>query len=409
MTLLRTLLFALMVFLPRLMQATPDEAPIVIFVSIDGGRWDYLEKYQPPTLNALAAGGVKAERMIPCFPSATFPNHYTLATGLRPVHHGIVSNSMYDPAFDAWFALGDHPGPREGRWWGGEPIWVTAGKQGVTTACMFWPGSEAEIAGGRPHFWRVYDWNLTCEQRVQQVLEWLDLPEADRPRFITLYFDIVDTAGHDFGPGAPETRDALLEVDLALGNLISGVQSRGLASRVNYVVVADHGMTDISASRRIVLDDFVDPATVQIDFSGYLVGLRPKDGDVDSLYAKLAGEHPHFRAWKREDIPAELHFSDNLRIPPVVLVPDSGWLILTREKIKQYDSRGWTHGGAHGYDPVDPDMSALFIAKGPAFKTGEVIPPFENIHVYDLLCTLLGVQPAPNDGDHRLTPLALKP
>ncbi|MCP5531210.1 MAG: alkaline phosphatase family protein [Opitutaceae bacterium] len=409
MKLWRTLVFVLAVLLPRMAQSAAEQAPIVILISIDGGRWDYLDKFRPPVLNALAAGGVKAERMIPCFPSSTFPNHYTLVTGLRPVHHGIISNNMYDPNLKASFALGDHPGPRESRWWGGEPVWVTAGKQGVTTACMFWPGSEAEIAGGRPDFWRVYDWEATSAERAQQVLEWLDLPAAERPRFITLYFDIVDGAGHSFGPDAPETRDALLEVDRAIGQLVAGVKSRGLDSRVNYVVVADHGMTDISATRRISLDDFVDPATVQIDFSGYLVGLRPLDGDVDKLYAKFAGTHPHFRAWKREDIPAELHYSDNLRIPPVVLLPDSGWLILTREKIMAYDRRGWTHGGAHGFDPSDPDMSALFLANGPAFKIGESIPAFENIHVYDLLCTLLDVQPAPNDGDHRLTFQALKP
>ncbi|MCC6415312.1 MAG: alkaline phosphatase family protein [Opitutaceae bacterium] len=387
---------------------TPAPNPIVILISIDGGRWDYLAKYAPPTLCALAADGVQAERMIPCFPSSTFPNHYTLVTGLRPVHHGIISNNMFDPALNATFTL-RNAGPRESRWWGGEPVWVTAEKQGITTACMFWPGSEAEIAGGRPTRWKPYDMQVTSEQRVDQVLAWLQLPATERPRFITLYFDIVDSAGHEHGPDALETRDALLEVDRAIGKLVRGVNSGGLASSVNYVVVADHGMTDISATRRIALDDFVDPATVQVDFSGYLVGLRPLDGDVDKLYQKFAGTHPHFRAWRREEIPASLHFSDNLRIPPVVLLPDPGWLILPREKMANDDRRGWKHGGAHGYDPADLAMNALFIACGPAFQSGRKIPPFENIHVYDLLCAALGIQPAPNDGDHRLASEVLRP
>lgn len=404
---LSVVLFTLVPLIARSLPATAE--PIVILISIDGGRWDYLEKFTPPTLNALAAIGTRAERMLPCFPSSTFPNHYTLVTGLRPVHHGIISNSMYDPALDASFALGNNPGPREGRWWGGEPVWVTAGKQGVTTACMFWPGSEAEIAGGRPTHWKVYDQKLSSAQRVAQVLAWLRAPAAERPRFITLYFDIVDSAGHEFGPDAPETRDALLEVDHAIGQLVAGVQSLDLANLVNYIIVADHGMTEISATRRIALDDFVDPATVKIDFSGYMVGLRPRDGDANKLYAKFAGQHKHFRAWKREHVPAELHFSDNLRIPSVILAADPGWLILTRESMAKNDRRGWTHGGAHGYDPIDPAMSALFIAAGPAIQPATVIAPFENIHVYDLLCTMLGVQPAPNDGDHRLTHLVLKP
>lgn len=386
-----------------------NSAAIVILISIDGGRWDYLQKYAPPTLNALAAQGVRAERMVPCFPSSTFPNHYTLVTGLRPEHHGIVSNSMFDPAMRAEFALGNHPGPRESRWWGGEPIWVTAAKQGVPTACMFWPGSEAEINGGRPDRWERYDWKLSSDQRTDQVLDWLKLPASERPRLITLYFDIVDGAGHAFGPDASETREALLVVDQAIKRLVDGVHALSLEDLVNYVVVADHGMTEVSADRRIAIDDFVDPLTVQIDFSGYLVGLRPRDGDSESLYKKFHGTHPHFRVWQREDLPAELHYSANLRIPEVVLVPASGWLVLTRQKIADQNHDGWTKGGAHGYDPADPAMSALFVASGPAFKSSLVIAPFENIHVYDLLCTLLEVQPAPNDGDHRLAFQVLRP
>ncbi len=382
--------------------------PIVILISIDGCRWDYVSKFAPPVLSTFAAHGVRAESMLSCFPTKTFPNHYSIATGLRPENHGMISNDMYDPALDAVFSL-RNGAARESRWWDGEPIWVTASKQGLRTACMFWPGSEAEIKGIRPDIWLPYDGRITNSERVQTVLSWLSHAESDRPQIVTLYFDIIDTIGHNFGPSTPEVGQALTEVDQALGELQTGVQTLGLESWVNYIIISDHGMTPISTQRRITLDDYIDPATVQIDFRNELIGLRPVDGDYEQLYAKFAGDHPHFKAYRREDIPEDLHFSNHLRIPPVVLVPELGWVINTQVSFSYQDKRGWGNGGAHGYDPKELDMGAIFIAAGPAIKKGAVIKPFENIHIYDMLCTLLDLQPAPNDGDHRLSGQVLRP
>ena len=382
--------------------------PIVILVSIDGCRWDYLKTFAPPTLTELAASGVRAERMLSCFPSKTFPNHYSIVTGLRPESHGIIGNDMYDPTFAAVFNL-RNGAAGDSRWWGGEPIWVTAAKHGLRSACMFWPGSEAKIGGYRPDLWNRYDWKMTSADRVQGVLNWLQLPVDQRPSLITLYFDIVDGAGHNFGPDSPEVAAALNEVDAALTKLVAGIESIGLTDQVNYIVVSDHGMAPISTQQRIALDDYVNPKSVQIDFNSTNMGLRPLDGDMENLYAKFAGAHPHFQAYRREDIPAELHFTHNLRIPPVVLIADPGWLIYTRADYHKQDETGWGNGGAHGYDPTTPDMGATFIAAGPAFKSGVVVPAFENIQVYDLICTLLGIQPAPNEGDHRLAYQLLKP
>ncbi|MCF7687453.1 MAG: ectonucleotide pyrophosphatase/phosphodiesterase [Cephaloticoccus sp.] len=382
--------------------------PIVILISIDACRWDYLAKFSPPVLSAFAAQGVRAERMLSCFPSKTFPNHYSIATGLRIENHGIISNDMYDPSSQAVFTL-RNGAVGESRWWGGEPIWVTARKQGLRTACLFWPGSEAEIKGTRPDTWLRYDGSMTNSERVHTVLSWLGRAESERPQIITLYFDIVDTIGHRFGPATPEVGQALAQVDQALGELQTGVHALGLDSQVNYIITSDHGMTPISTQRRITLDDFVDPESVQIDFKGELMGLRPLDGNAELLYAKFSGEHPHFKAYRRKDVPEHLHFSQNLRIPPVVLVPDLGWEINTRANFSGQDKAGWGNGGAHGYDPRAADMGATFIAAGPAFKSGVTIAPFENIHIYDLLCTLLDLQPAPNDGDHRLSWMTLKP
>jgi predicted AlkP superfamily pyrophosphatase or phosphodiesterase len=382
--------------------------PIVIQISIDACRWDYLQRFHPPALSDLAAHGVTAERMLSCFPSSTFPNHYTIVTGLRPEHHGIVANDFYDPAFKAAFSLGNGA-PAQGRWWGGEPVWVTAGKQGLRSACMFWPGSEAEIAGHRPDLWRPYAWKTTCAERTAQVLDWLRLPAAERPRYLTLYFDVVDSAGHEFGPATPEVQKALADVDNAIGQLVAGVRQLGLAGAVDYVITSDHGMASISRQRRIVIDDYVDPATIDLDYKGSFALLRPHDGDAAALVARFAHAPASLHAYRREDVPAALHYRDNPRIDPVILIADSGWMIGTRASFAKDDKAGRGNGGAHGYDPAVPDMGATFIAAGPAFKSGVVLPPFENIHVYDLVCAVLGLHPAPNDGDNRLAWQALKP
>ncbi len=387
---------------------TTDAKPIIILISIDGCRWDYASKFSPPFLSSFATQGVRAESMFSCFPTKTFPNHYTMVTGLRPEDHGIIHNDMYDPSFDAVYNL-YNGAVSESRWWGGEPIWVTAGKQGMPSACMFGPGAQAEIEGRRPDIWLPYNGKVTNTERVQTVLSWLRRPQTERPQIITLYFDIIDTIGHNFGPNSPEVGQALMALDQNLGELQEGVRELGLEPQVNYIITSDHGMTPISTQWRITLDEFVDPTSVQIDFSGELMGLRPMDGNTEQLIAKFSGEHLHFNAYRREDVPEHLHFSHNLRIPPVVLVPKIGWVINTRSNFANQDKNGWGNGGAHGFDPTESDMGATFIATGPAIKKGVVIAPFENIHLYDLLCTLLHLQPAPNSGDHRLADQVLLP
>lgn len=381
-------------------------APIVIQISIDACRWDYVATFKPPVLGRLAADGVTAERMLSCFPSSTFPNHYTIVTGLRPEHHGIVANEFYDPTFHEVFTM--KTGGGDGRWWGGEPVWSTAERQGLHTASMFWPGSEAMIAGHRPDISKHYDWNVSCADRARQVIEWLKLPESERPRYIALYFDVVDEAGHTFGPATPEVRKALMDVDAAIGQLVAAVDQLGLAGDVNYVITSDHGMARISRDRRLSIDDYVDPSTVEIDYKGSFALLRPHDGDAAALVTKFASAPSAVRAYLRETTPVSLHYRDNPRIAPVVLLADSGWNIGTRASFAADDQKGRGNGGAHGYDPAAPDMGATFIGSGPAFRHGLVIGPFENIHVYDLVCAILGIQPAPNDGDNRLAWQALR-
>jgi predicted AlkP superfamily pyrophosphatase or phosphodiesterase len=237
-------------------------------------------------------------------------------------------------------------------------------------------------------------------------LDWLALPPGKRPRLITLYCHEVDTAGHKFGPEAPETAAAVAQVDAAVGELLEGIHKLGIDDNVNLVVVSDHGMVDVSADRVVPISELVDIDSVQVDFSGAVAGLRPRLGTVEELYKGLAGKQRHFRAYRREEIPKRLHFRDNRRIPPVILIADEGWLILKRLLLDE-QRKGFLHG-AHGFDPALLSMGATFVACGPAFRKGITIPAFENVEVYDLLCAALGIKPAPNDGSGSLAKQVLK-
>jgi len=380
--------------------------PLLILISLDAFRWDYLEKYaaETPRLRQLAAAGVRAERMISCFPTLTFPNHYAIATGQRPEHHGIVNNDFFDPVLGAAFSYKQHECAIDSRWWGGEPIWITAVKQGRRSACMFWPGSEATIGGVRPTYNMAFDDNLTSAQRVDQLLAWFSLPPDQRPSFGTLYLDAVDHAGHDFGPDAPESAAAVREVDAAVDRLCVGLEARGFDA-VNLVIVSDHGMTATGPERNLFLDDLVDLNTVHVDCSGTQAGLRPVSGTPEELAARLRRGLPApLHVYLRSEVPERHHYRDNPRIPPVLILADEGWRITTRDSFKR---RKTPSRGEHGYDNQLVSMGATFIAHGPAFRRGVVVPPFENIEVYNLLCAVLGLRPAPNDGDDRLARAAL--
>lgn len=379
----------------------PAAAPIAIVVSIDGWRWDYVERYRPPTISALAARGVRAEGLIPVFPSKTFPNHYSILTGLYPARHGIVSNNMADPHLPGRFTLDDHAVQQDTRWWGGEPLWITAERQGLLSATMFWPGSDAEIAGRRPRYWRTFDDDLPNEARVDQLLEWLRTPEPARPTFLTLYFSTVDTAGHDYGPESPELAAAVRQVDAAIARLAAGVDAAGLAARTHFVLVSDHGMAALSPDRVIVLDDYLDMSTVLLLDSSPIAGISRRPGVAADPYAALKDKHPAMKVYTPDTLPAAMRLAGHPRLPDVIGVADDGWHVTTRRTLER--EHGEVPGGTHGYDPVHRSMHGLFVAAGPRFRQGIVVPRFEVIHVYEMLCRLLGLQPASNDGDRAVT------
>ena len=366
-------------------------ARTVIVLGFDGFARRYLDSDSAPALHALAREGVSTSNgMIPSFPTVTFPNWYAMATGLYPDHSGIVNNRFYDSAYVDEFIY-KNAIAHEAHWWGGEPIWVTATKQGTPVGTMFWVGSDAPIKGVRPAHWHFYDHAVPFTARVDTLLAWLDLPAGDRPRLLMSYFEEPDMQGHIHGPNAAETRTAVLRVDSALAQLVRGLKSRRLYDSVDIVVLADHGMTAISPTRRVYLDDAVDSANVDVVNLSPNLMISARDSDNDALLARLR-KLPHLAVWKKNDVPARLHYGTNARIPAIVGIADAGWMIEWRNG-KPYNGLG-----EHGYDNASPDMHALFLARGPDFRRGATIGEFPNVDVYDLLAHLLGVSPEPNDG-----------
>ena len=388
-----------------------DLRPTVILISLDGFRYDYLDKFQPPNLISLAHGGVQARWLTPAFPTKTFPNHYTITTGLYPQNHGIVENNVFDKDRNVTFSMGNREEVQNGRWWLGEPIWITAEKQGQKTAPLFWPGSEAEIAGTRPTYWKPYDGGMTNEARVAAILSWLDLPSSERPTFLGLYFSDVDNAGHDFSPDAVETRDAVIKVDGDVGKLIEGLKTRGIFAQVNLIIVSDHGMATQDPNNVVILDELFDTDLAEkILWSGEIVGIFPRQASEDTIYSTLKAKlPPRVKVYRKAELPARLHYSNGSRIPPLLVLPDEGWTLSTRKRFEEMKARdrGSHPRGGHGYDNELPSMRAIFIAHGSAFKKGAVIEPFENIQVYNVMTRILGLTPVPNDGNDSLAVAAL--
>ena len=390
--------------------ATPAIQPPtpLLLISIDAFRADYIERGLSPTLTSLARQGVHADAMQPSFPSLTFPNHYTLVTGLTPDHHGIVNNSMTDPVLGK-FALKDRKAVSDGRWWSeATPIWETADHHGLRTATMFWPGSEADIHNQHPDYWKPFDGAVTADQRVDQILAWLDLPADQRPSFLTLYFDAVDHAGHTYGPDTPQVNEAIRSTDAALARLVQGLKQRGLFDRINIIVVADHGMASVPPQNSVLIDRLIPSKQVETVGLGVLAGFNPKPGhDFARIEARMSKPQKHMQCWDKSRVPARFAYGSNPRVPQLLCLADVGWRITTSERAAQRDKPESI--GEHGYDNADPRMRALFIAEGPAFQNGIRVPEFPNVDVYPLMAHLLGIPAAANDGNYDAVKDMLKP
>jgi alkaline phosphatase D len=365
----------------------------VVLVSLDGFRYDYARKYGAKHLLGIAARGASVpEGMIPAYPSLTFPNHYTLVTGLYPEHHGIVGNQFYDPARKERYSYSDSKTNADGSWYGGTPLWSLAEKQGMRSACFFWPGSEAEIAGERPTYYLHFDNQFPDEKRIDQVIAWLKLPPEQRPHFITLYYANVDHAGHEFGPDAPQTAEAVKHVDELMGTLEEDLKALHLP--VDLVIVSDHGMEKIQGGW-IDLDKYA-PLGDLVTVGQYLYA--PTEEAANAAYQKLKAADAAFMVYRRANVPAELHFNSNPREGDPIIVARGPYAIRAHAPPVDREDKAPTVGN-HGFDPtMMPTMKAVFYAEGPDIRAGVKLKPFENVNVYPLLVKLLGLDSPPVDG-----------
>ena len=378
---------------PRADAAEGTRADTVVLVSIDGLPAAMLGDGTMPVLDGIARTGVRAAWLRPSFPTLTFPNHYTLVTGLRPDHHGIVHNTMDDAVLGRF--VSKEASARDGRWWGGEPIWATYQRQGGRSATMFWPGSEADIGGVRPSRARAFDRTLSPRARVEQVLAWLDAPASERPGLVTLYFDQYDVAAHAAGASSGQARDALRAVDDALALLVEGLRVRGLLPRTDLVIVSDHGMIDVPRTQVAILDEVLPAAgAYTTPWVGMVVGIVPTPGQEAAVARAFVGRHAHYACWEKGALPPAWQYGTHARIPPIVCITDPGWSAMPRAaKPSAIPVRG-----EHGFAPEAEGMRAVFVAEGPSFRDGVQLPPFDNVDIYPLLAHLLGVTPAANDG-----------
>lgn len=388
----------------RVNDSSQIKKPYVIYISADGFRHDYAEKYQAKNLLALREQGVKAISMKPSYPSVTFSNHYTLATGMYPSHHGIVNNSFYDPKRKEIYVKTDPSAVKDSTWYGGVPIWVLAEQQKMITAAFYWLGSETAVQGVRPTYWYNFNTKIPMDVRIAAVKNWLQLPEEKRPHLINFYFPEVDVAGHHFGSSSKETAAAVKLIDDCIGEMVQLTKEVGL--EVNFVFVSDHGMTEADNKSTLDLPSVVDTSKFIVPNGDALIQIYAKDkNDVKPLYKKLKAQRNDYDTYLTNKLPKRWHYraKDNKdgRIGDIILIPKL-------PKIFNLTGKP-TSIGKHGFDNDMPDMQAVFYAWGPAFKQGITISSFENVHIYPLLAKILGLSYSHKiDGDEKVLAPVLK-
>lgn len=377
--------------------------PVVILISCDGFRFGYQHKTPTPNIKRLISQGTEAETgLIPVFPTLTFPNHYSIVTGLYPAYHGIVNNFFRDFSTGESFSMASH----EPKWWLGEPVWETVVKHGLKAATYFWPGSEV-VKGA----WTCplslcahYNGSVPFEDRVDKVLRYFDEPSEDVPVFMTLYFEEPDHQGHKVGPDDPQITEAVARIDSLIGRLIDGLERKGVFEDVNIIMVGDHGMVGTCDSKLIFLDDlapWIDIPKDWVQDYSPLLAIRPSHGysaaDVvkkmnDGLGSGKVNNGKYLKVYLKEELPSRLHYHASDRIPPIIGLVEEGY------KVEQKVSRRKECGGAHGYDNAFFSMRTIFIGHGPRFAKGVEVPSFENIQIYNLITSILNISGAPNNG-----------
>ncbi|HEK20642.1 MULTISPECIES: ectonucleotide pyrophosphatase/phosphodiesterase [unclassified Mucilaginibacter] len=375
----------------RINSAKQQQKPYVILISADGFRYDFAKRYHADNLLRLAGEGVSASSMIPSYPSVTFPNHYAIVSGLYPSHSGLVNNAFYDPTRKDFYSMNDKDKVADGSWYGGTPLWVLAEQQKMLSASFYWVASEASIKDTKPTYYYVYNDKIDIHNRIQAVVDWLKLPPAKRPHFITFYFPQVDHAAHLFGPESPEAEKEVHFIDSAVNELQKAVKTTGLKN-VNYVFVSDHGMTKVDYEHPLSIPAAIDTSKYVISGDGILVELYAKNkADVPATYSALQQEAKDYDVYLKTNMPARLHYGEaddwHNHIGDIVLIPRYP------KVFNLWHTKRKLHPGWHGYDPYAvKDMHATFYAWGPAFKKHLNIVPFQNVSVFNLVSNILGIQ-----------------
>ncbi|XP_077000080.1 ectonucleotide pyrophosphatase/phosphodiesterase family member 3 isoform X2 [Tamandua tetradactyla] len=370
---------------------------------MDGFRAEYLQTWSTlmPNINKLKTCGIHSKYMRAAYPTKTFPNHYTVVTGLYPESHGIIDNNMYDVNLNKNFSLSSNE-KNNPAWWKGQPIWLTAMEQGLKAGTYFWPGSDVAVNGFFPSLYKMYNKSIPYEERIFTLFKWLDLSKAERPTFYTIYVEQPDSAGHESGPVSANVVQALQSVDDAFGMLMEGLKLRNLHNCVNIILLADHGMDQTYCDKIEFMTDYFPQVNFYM-YQGPAARIRSRNIPQDFYtfnYEEIVRNlscrklDQHFKPYLTPDLPKRLHYANNVRIEKVHLLVDRQWLAV---RSKPYTSCG---GGNHGYNNEFKSMEAIFLAHGPSFKEKTEVEPFENIEVYNLMCDLLHIQPAPNNGTH---------
>jgi predicted AlkP superfamily pyrophosphatase or phosphodiesterase len=405
-------LFLIALFVLSLSTASPaqEKEPIVLLISLDGFRHDYVARFQPPNLSQFIAEGSAAKGLIPSFPSKTFPNHYTIATGMLPEHHGLVDNAFYEPAKDQVYTMGNRDIVQDGYWYGGTPIWVLAEQNGVKAASYFFVGTEAPVQGVRPSYYFDYDGGVPNLTRIAKVFDWLQLPEAERPRLITLYFSDMDDTGHRYGPNNDdELKKTLFRLDHELGSLFEGLKSFDLP--IHVVLVSDHGMAEVKKENLILLEPLTEGIQARVVNNGALAHLHLSDpSEKAAVVALLRKREPNITV---DDLSSTVNYSDLAAFPQrlgdLLILPNEGYYLADARGSMRYQNSAARFKtevfGEHGFSPAYQDMWGIFYANGPQIQKGLTLAPFQNIHIYPLLCRLLGL-PIPSTIDGKEAVLA---
>jgi predicted AlkP superfamily pyrophosphatase or phosphodiesterase len=360
--------------------------PYVILISFDGFRWDYSLRGITPNLEKMKQDGVSALSLRPAFPSKTFPNHYSEITGMYTENHGIIGNSIYDPFTGERFSMST----KESKWFLGEAFWETAHRSVIKTASYFWPGSEMDLDYRRPDYYKPYNHDKDYLERIDTVIYWLQLPPAERPHFITLYFHDTDTYGHEFGPNSPEVNRSIARLDSLTGELYARLDKIGMNDSVNVIITSDHGMTEISKDRVINVAEIVSDYECKLRGHGTMMSVECRDDDRENIYETLYENRRHYRVFLKEDMPSFYHYSRHPFIPDLLIFADVGW------SLERGDSLRMTGKGNHGYEKDHTDMHGTFIARGPVFKSAYPTGTLWNIDIYPLLCAIYGIEPRSN-------------